>query len=242
MKTNEPIKIEVREDLDITPVNITNTAEIPIHLRSAAERELERNIKSDVIEKVDHATEWSSRGFFVKKQGKPEDPISVRLVTDFRPVNKILRRPGYPNEGSAQLIKRIPADARCFAVLDLTSGFFQCALPEAYRDLFAFVLPMGKFRYKRLPQGTSVSPDIFNLLTDGELRGIPWILKNMDDLLITASNFQELTERRVYVLQVCQRKNIKLSPKKFQAGECVTFGGTEIKYNPSLESVDLAPE
>ena len=64
----------------------------------------------------------------------------------------------------------------------------------------------------------------------------------MDDLLITASNFQELTKRIVYVLQVCQRKNIKLSPKKFQAGECVTFGGTEIKYNPSLESVDLAPE
>merc|ERR1711954_87160 len=156
VKTNEPIKIEVREDLDITPVNITNTAEIPIHLRSAAERELERNIKSDVIEKVDHATEWSSRGFFMKKQGKPEDPISVRLVTDFRPVNKILRRPGYPNEGSTQLIKRIPADARCFAVMDLTSGFFQCELPEKYRGLFAFVLPMEKLHYKRLPQGTSI--------------------------------------------------------------------------------------
>ena len=83
VKTKEPIKIEIRDDLDITPTNITSTAEIPIHLRSASERELERNIKADVIEKCEHATEWSSRGFFVQLQGKAEDPISVRLVTDF---------------------------------------------------------------------------------------------------------------------------------------------------------------
>ena len=67
-------------------------------------------------------------------------------------------------------------------------------------------------------------------------------MKNMNDILICARNFEELTERIIYVLQVCKRKNIKLSPKKFQAGESVTFGGTEITYNKSLESVDLAPE
>ena len=101
---------------------------------------------------------------------------------------------------------------------------------------------MGKFRYKRLPQGTSISPDVFNLLTDGELRGNDWLMKNMDDISICTRNFQELTERIIYVLQLCERKNIKLSLKKFQAGESVTFGGTEITYNESLESVDLAPE
>ena len=49
VKTKEPIKIEIRDDVNITPTNITATAEIPIHLLSAAEPVLERNIKSDVI-------------------------------------------------------------------------------------------------------------------------------------------------------------------------------------------------
>ena len=79
-------------------------------------------------------------------------------------------RPGYPNEGSSKLVKQIPANSKYYAVFDLTSGFHQVHLPEEYRDLFSIVLQNGKFRYKVLPQGTNLSPDIFNIVTDGELR------------------------------------------------------------------------
>ena len=85
-------------------------------------------------------------------------------------------------------------------------------------------------------------PNIFNLLTNGELRGIPWIYKNMDDLLIIANSFPELCERVIYLLRVCIKKNIKLSHKKVQIGKQVVFGGVQLSYNPTLESVDMAPE
>ena len=50
-------------------------------------------------------TEWSSRGFFMKKGTKDWEPTKVRLVTDFRDLNKVLKRPGYQNEVSSQLVK-----------------------------------------------------------------------------------------------------------------------------------------
>ena len=90
-------------------------------------------------------------------------------------------------------MRRIPPNSRFFPVFDLTSGFHQVKLPEEYRDLFSIVLQNSKFRYKRLPQVTNLSPDIFNIVTYGELRKKEWIFKNMDDLRIVASSFTELS-------------------------------------------------
>ena len=69
-----------------------------------------------------------------------------------------------------------------------------------------------------------------------------WIPKNMDYLLIVASSFEELCERVMYLIKVCQRKNIKLSPKKMQVGRKVTFGGISISYDNFLDVVNLTPE
>ena len=51
-----------------------------------------------MLEEIDHFTENLSRGFFVEKPGKTK--VKARLVADFRGVNKKLRRPGIPLEGS----------------------------------------------------------------------------------------------------------------------------------------------
>merc|ERR1711954_176700 len=144
--------------------------------------------------------------------------------------------------GSSQLVKRIPANSQYFVVFDLTSGFHQVHLPEEYRSLFAIVLQNGKFRYKVLPQGTNLSPDLFNIVTDGELRDKEWILKNMDDILVVASSFEKLCERIMHLIGICKKKNIKLSPKKMQVGRKVTFGGISIPYDNILDAVNMTPE
>ena len=85
-----------------------------------------------------------SRGFFVEKPGS--SPLKARLVSDYRAVNKILRRPGYPLEGSSHLLKRLEPTDKWFCTIDLSSGYFQINLDEEDRDLFAIILPQGKFR------------------------------------------------------------------------------------------------
>ena len=67
-------------------------------------------------------------------------------------------------------------------------------------------------------------------------------MKNMDDLLICACSFTELCERVMYLIKVCQKKNIKLSPKKMQVCKSVILGGTTISYDNILDVVNMSPE
>ena len=58
---------------------------------------------------------------------------------------------------------------------------------EAYFST-TIILPMGNYRYTVLPQGTSSSCDIFNIMTDGGIRGVEGHFKNIDDMLTTSSS------------------------------------------------------
>ena len=64
----------------------------------------------------------------------------------------------------------------------------------------------------------------------------------MDGLLLVGGNVSELVERIVYMLNVCLKKEIKLSPKKMQLGKKVVFWGISICYDNFLDVVDISPE
>ena len=65
-------------------------------------------------------------------------------MADFREVNRTLKRPGYPMDGSSLILKRLNPDEAYFSTLDLSSGYHQIRLAEARRDLFTIILPQGK--------------------------------------------------------------------------------------------------
>ena len=74
----------------------------------------------------------------------------LRLVTDYRNLNKALARPEWLFLPS-NAVRRIDPEARVFRALDLTSGYHQVTLSEADRDLTTFTLPFGRYRYEVLP-------------------------------------------------------------------------------------------
>ena len=141
-----------------------------------------------------------------------------KVVSDFCPINQVLKGPRHPNEGSSQILKKIPQEAKFLAVFDLLSGFHQVELPEKYHNLFANILATDKYRYRHLPLGMNKSPDIFNLVTHIDLWEIRGLMKYMDDIPEIMSSLTELVERFIYLLEICQWKNIKLSPRKMQIG------------------------
>ena len=71
--------------------------------------------------------------------------------------------------------------------------------------------------------------DIFNLLTDGDMRynGLNAI-KNMDDILLYSDTLEGLKKELEIFLDTCKKKNLKLKTSKFRVGEEVEFGGTII--------------
>ena len=163
------VSLDIDESLG-QPHNVMTSAEIPIHLRQAADRELKRALKAGWLEPCNHPTEWCSRGLFVQKSTSPGEEIKVRIVADFCRLNQILKRPGYPMEGSQHLLKRLNPKHKFFAAVDLSSGYNQIYLPKKYRDYFCIILPQGKFRFTRVPQGSSPASDLFNIATDVDIR------------------------------------------------------------------------
>ena len=78
--------------------------------------------------------------------------LQARLVVDFRSINKKLRRPEIPLEGSWNILRRLDPRDKYFACVDFSSGFSQLPLDEGSRGLFNIILPWGKYRYCVLPR------------------------------------------------------------------------------------------
>ena len=162
----EPVKIKLVENHKDIPVHHPNAAnQIPAYLRAAADKELNRMIAGGLLEKVEDYSETVSRGFFVPKKTAPGEETKVRLVADFRGVNLRLQRPEYPLDSSSSILKRLNPGDRFFAAIDMSSGYSQIPLDEDSRNMFTIILPQGKYRFCVLPQGLSVSPEIFDLST-----------------------------------------------------------------------------
>ena len=105
----------------------------------AARKELQRMLNAGMLEPIQGYTENFSRGFFVEKTSK--DPVKARLVADFRGINRKLRRPEHPLEGSWGILKRLNPHDKYFAAVNFSSGFSQLPLAEESRHLFNIILP-----------------------------------------------------------------------------------------------------
>ena len=79
----------------------------------------------------------------------------------------------------------------CISTLDFSSGYHQCKS----RDIFPIILPQGIYRYTVLPQGAGPSSNLFKILTDAGIRGKQGNFKNIDDILIIATNADKLEEK-----------------------------------------------
>ena len=150
-------KIHFIKDESVTPLNVVRPRAIPIGWRREADLLVRNLLQSKIIERVPHVTEWCSPGAFVPKpSGK-----GLRLVTDYRAINKHIKRPVYPFPDVNTLKINIPPTTKFLAKVDFSSGYFQVGLADESRDLTCFILPQGRFRYTRTPMGLASSGDLF---------------------------------------------------------------------------------
>ena len=91
-----PIKIDLEEGHQ--NIQTYKPMKVSPYMEPAAKKELSRMVEAGMLEEIDYYTEHLSRGFFVEKPGRAE--VQARLVADFRSVNKKIRCPEIPLEGS----------------------------------------------------------------------------------------------------------------------------------------------
>jgi len=138
-----------------------------VHLRDKLQKELQTMEKQGVIRKINHHTDWcSSLTTTVKKDG------SLRVCLDPKRLNQSLKRCPHKIPTLEELNPSF-AKAKYFSKLDAKAGYWSVHLAKESQELTTFRTPFGRYCFRRLPFGLSVSQDIFQQFMDNILEEVP---------------------------------------------------------------------
>jgi len=219
---------------DVRPFSITTPRHVAIPLREPTEHELQELLDDDVIERVDHPTDWCA-GIVVmpKKPEESRSPTSdnggqpqlrVRITVDYGKLNEFVKRERYQGSTVEECLAQI-GPARWFSKLDANKGYHQVPLTESSRDQTTFITHMGRFRFKRMPMGLKSSGEVFQKRFAAAVAG-EGVISHVDDTLITGSTREEHDRRLRDVLRRLSEAGITLNKHKCQirVQECLFLG------------------
>jgi hypothetical protein len=199
------VRIQLSEDA----APIAQTARrVPFSLLPELREELERMESLNVIEKVHKPTKWVNNKVLVRKpNGK------LRICIDPRAVNKFIVQPKFQIP-TIDEIKSKMQNAKVFALLDASNGFWMLNLDEDSSDLCTFITPFGRYRFRRLPFGISSAPEEFSRIITQIFENVEGVIPYVDDLCIYGDSIEQLNNRLNKVLEIATKNGLKFNENK----------------------------
>jgi hypothetical protein len=213
-----PIDLYLKED-NVKPFHGRAFAIPKIH-EPLIKNEVKRLESLGVLKRINDS-EWAAPSF-----GIPKKNGQIRFVSDFRQLNKFLRRLPFPLPNAQEIFRTMDGFSYC-TTMDLNMGFWGIRLSENAQRLCTIVLPWGKYSYLRLPMGLSCSPDIYQEKISSIFIDLSEVVVYIDDILIiTKGSFQDHLLVLDEVLCRLVRNNLKihLDKSKFFAYEAEFLG------------------
>ena len=93
----------------------------------------------------------------------PKGDDGKRLCTDFRALNAITRTYVWPMPRVKDIFAKL-GKVKFFTTLDLRSGYYHIALNDDAIKKTAFVMPLGKYKYLKVPFSLAQAPVYFQIL------------------------------------------------------------------------------
>ncbi|POM60314.1 Gag-pol fusion protein [Phytophthora palmivora] len=152
-----------------------------------AKEAIQRLINADVLEDT-YDSKMASPAFFLVKKDS-----SLRLLIDYRWVNKYLRQSPYYVPRIREIQTRL-AKAKCLSTFDTNLGYYTRRLARKSHPPTAFCLPLGKFQYKRLPMGISTGPDEYQAFMEKIFGDLEFVVVYLDDILVLLKDEEERLE------------------------------------------------
>ena len=143
-------------EFNMAPIslNLIDPGSKPVHARPyTVPRSVEQQLRKEIARLVDigvleedYTSEWASPTFAIAKKNG-----TIRVVSDFRP---------FPIPKIGDMIQSMEGFTFATA-LDLNMGYYHIKLDADAQKICTIIFPWGKYKYKRLPMGINIAPDVF---------------------------------------------------------------------------------
>ena len=199
------------------------TRKIPLAMQEKVKNELDRLCRLGVLEKIEEPTQWVSQmAVAMKKSGE------LRICIDPQALNQALVRERYMLPTFEDVLPSL-SGAQVFSKLDVADAFWHLPLDDESSHLTAMSTPFGRYVWRRLPFGLSVSSELFQRSLHQALEGLPGLICVADDIVVTGCDQSEHDANLAALLQRCGERGIHLNLKKCEFyAENFTFLGHRI--------------
>lgn len=194
---------------------------IPNKIEKQSKELLQELIQKKVIRKS-NAMQVSPAFIIHKKNNK------LRLVVDYRKLNKITKPLNYPIPKMSNLLNDLYG-SQIFSQIDLNMGYYQIQVFEEDIYKTAFSLGNETYEFLRMPFGLTNAPRTFQKTMNRILEDLDFVKIYLDDILIHSKNIYEHLDHLNTVLRKLQEANASINFEKSKFGEKeVTYLGNII--------------
>ncbi|GAX21143.1 hypothetical protein FisN_UnNu089, partial [Fistulifera solaris] len=173
--------------------------------------EIERLVQIGVLSPCG-ANEWLAPSFIIpKKDGR------VRWISDFRELNKVIKRKVYPIPKITDILSQ-RSGYSFFSKIDVSMHYYTFELTEESKDLCVICTPFGNYRYNRLPMGISMAPDIAQEVMEDLFRQLDEVNCYIDDVGCFSNSWTDHIKSLDKVLTILQDNNFTVNPLKCEWG------------------------
>ena len=140
----------------------------------------------------------------------------------------------------------VMAGGRKFTKIDLTQAYLQLTLAEESREYTTINTPKGLFQFKRLPFGVASATAIFQRTIEGILKGMPFTVVRVDDILVSGMDDMDHLQNVHEILQRLERAGLRAKREKcdFFMPEVIYMGYIvdRLGHRPNPEKVKAIVE